>query len=129
MARLLVSLEITSEAASLAELEELLGVQPHRGSHDKGAQRPRERAFESTAFKVFSPPEAGREARERLGWLAANVPPQRVRAARERLPLEVSVSVARLFGSASCTFELDAESLGLIQEYGASLELIAYPTD
>jgi hypothetical protein len=129
MPRLLVSLEITSESASLAELEELLGVEPHRGSHDRGAARPRERAFESTAFKVFSPPEAGREARERLGWLVTQVPPQRVRAAREKLPIEVSVSVARLFGTASCTFELDPESLRVIQEYGASLELIAYPTD
>lgn len=122
MSRIGVSLEITSESATLAELQRLLGVEPHPGSQDRGAGR-------RSTLRLSSPREAGLEPRDRLGWIAERLPPGRLQAVREQLELDVSVSVARFISHAASSFQLDLESLDVVRAYGATLEFVAYPTD
>lgn len=131
MKKYVVSLHLTTTEASLSDLSNLLKIDNSADSHDFGSLRPSlpgtpGRIWKKTIWKYEVPPFSSQNLRDNIRSLFQTFPMERLRSPVLPKDTKKMVDVAIYYDTASCTIDLDNESLSELGAYGINLEISCY---
>lgn len=125
----MVSVDVVTREAGVAEISGILGIPGSPSSHNKGDKRGfKGDVWNVTTWKLESGLEGGRPLREHVDQLLPRVLPAITRE-RATLPNDCRVwlSIGAIFHTATCGISLSADHLKLLSDTGIGLEVTAYP--
>ena len=120
-----VSLDITSQILSLAEIEHALMLKGGSGSRSRGDALPGDRVASISVLTVEPNLDEGATLRQQMAAIRARMPADRLRAAN--LPVEAIFNIAVYFETACATTLIEPGLVTLIDDYSATIQVVAYP--
>lgn len=124
-----VSLNITTQSLTIAELSDRVGIAPSPSSHDKGTARVRKGVWEQTVWVLESSQEETAPVEEHLQSIFAKFPPALLH--RENIlpdDAQVYLDIAVFFDTAMCSVQIPPGCVDLLAGHGIALEVTCYPS-
>ena len=124
----MVSLDILSETATLADLSKALGVDAsHGSSHERGSARPLHRVWEKTVWRLESDVAENAPLSQHIENILQRVSTVKLSGA---LPHDCTVylNIGVTFETAMCSIEIPPASLQLLSKAGIRLLVNCYPS-
>ncbi|MBV9495067.1 MAG: DUF4279 domain-containing protein [Acidobacteria bacterium] len=133
MIELAVALILRTASGRLSDVTAALGIRPSRGVSrgdvPHGARRKHfQGPHEQTSWILDSGERADASVNEHLRSLATMLLPTQLRQLRSELPadLQIELDIAVFYDGQAGHVEIDAASLEIVHEYGATLIFTAY---
>jgi hypothetical protein len=129
MTEFMVSVEIVTREADVAEISRVLGIPGSPSSHNRGDRRGfKGDVWDGAVWKIESGLEGKRSVSDHVSGLLPRVIPALIRE-RAQLPKDCSVylNVGAIFHTLTCSVSLSPEHLRQLSEAGISLEVTCYP--